>query len=130
MENLRSNAFKELNRPAVDSIDHALSILDNAAKSHSDEIKRKVVNDYKGLREVITKSEHGNNKPMNEYISKLETNYQKLQGKTLDMAKKVGGRVDKSAHQNPWYYVGGAALAGSIVGLFLSRKVNGKRDIS
>lgn len=130
MENLRTNAVKEMNRPAVESIDQALKLLDNAARSHSDEIKRKVVNDYKGLREVITKSEHDKNNQINDYISNLESQYQKLQGKTVDLAKMVSGRVDQSAHKNPWYYVGGAAIAGSVLGLFLSNKIKGGREIS
>jgi ElaB/YqjD/DUF883 family membrane-anchored ribosome-binding protein len=36
-------------------------------------------------------------------------------------AADVAGDVDQRAHRNPWAFIGGAALAGLLLGLLLSR---------
>ncbi len=128
MENLRSREIQDFNSQGTESIDQALKLLDSVAKSHSQEIKRKVVNDYQGLKDIISKSERGDDKKILDYVSNLESTYRNIQNRTVDMAKKASTKVDQTAHENPWYFVGGAAIAGSFLGLFLGSKIKGKRN--
>jgi ElaB/YqjD/DUF883 family membrane-anchored ribosome-binding protein len=128
MENLRNREINDFNKHGTESIDQALKLLDSVAKSHSKEIKQKVVNDYQGLKDVISKSERGDDKKILDYVSNLESTYHNLQNRTVDMARKASTKIDKTAHENPWYFVGGAAIAGSFLGLFLGNRIKGKRN--
>ena len=128
MENLSSREVNEFNKYGTESIDQALKLLDSAAKSHSKEIKQKVVNDYQGLKDVISKSERGDDKRILDYVSNLESTYRNLQNRTIDIARQASTKVDQTAHENPWYFVGGAAVAGSMLGLFIGNRINGKRN--
>lgn len=42
--------------------------------------------------------------------------------KAISTAKQGVEMVDKTAHRRPWTFVGGAALAGGVIGYFLARK--------
>ncbi len=56
------------------------------------------------------------------YVKHLYAEALKLEQKAIDKAKEGARQVDKSAHDNPWHYIGAAALAGFIAAIIMRRR--------
>jgi ElaB/YqjD/DUF883 family membrane-anchored ribosome-binding protein len=52
-------------------------------------------------------------------LSGIFDNIKEAEGKAVEKVKGAATKVDKSVHKNPWAYIGGAALAGVLVGFLL-----------
>jgi ElaB/YqjD/DUF883 family membrane-anchored ribosome-binding protein len=52
-------------------------------------------------------------------LSGIFDDIKEAEGKAVEKVKGVATKVDKSVHKNPWAYIGGAALAGIVVGFLL-----------
>ncbi len=57
-----------------------------------------------------------------EMLQDIYADVKKAEEKAVNRAKKAAHDVDESIHSNPWPYIGGAALAGLILGFWMRRK--------
>jgi ElaB/YqjD/DUF883 family membrane-anchored ribosome-binding protein len=72
----------------------------------------------KQLKEVASQKEA----ELIERVSGLYDSLKESEGKAIKKAREAMGSVDKYVHQEPWFCIGGAALGGLLIGLFLRRK--------
>lgn len=80
----------------TNSINETLKMLDEAAGESSQEIKRM------GEESLA-------------YLSQAKD-------KVVETSKNAAKKIDQSARENPWYFVGGAAAVVGIAGFILGRK--------
>ncbi len=86
---------------STESLHEALAHLNEAAKESREEIQKLVNDKYTNLRNMFTGA------------AQASAGWVKEQGmEAADKARMTASAVDKSVHQNPWAYVGGAAAAG------------------
>jgi len=110
MEQVREHMTNGLGPYDAETIDKALKLLDGVVKNHKNEVPH---------------TKRGDNEKVNNYISSVESRYKDLQSKALKRAKKMGSQVDETVHKRPWYFIAGAAVTGSLLGIFLNNKMRG-----
>jgi ElaB/YqjD/DUF883 family membrane-anchored ribosome-binding protein len=83
------------------NVKEALQVLEKAAASDADDIKQIFSSEYKHLRKAVIKhAPHA----------------------LLDKLKDAKAKdIDRSVHDNPWYYIGGAAALACLVGFMAGR---------
>jgi ElaB/YqjD/DUF883 family membrane-anchored ribosome-binding protein len=105
-----------------ESIGEALHVLDLAAKRSGTEIGSLIKNDYKHLRKVFSElgeeSRDAAKSVKQQSIEWLDDFKDKAGRKTKDALQTV----NKSAQEQPWSYVAGAAAAAAISGFLLGRR--------
>ncbi len=101
-----------------EKIAEALKLLEEAAREKKDELKGMVASKYGHLKSVLVDSEHA--------VADSLVAAQKRAAEALRHAKEIGEEkakaVDEHVHENPWAYIGGAALTGLLLGYILGRK--------
>jgi ElaB/YqjD/DUF883 family membrane-anchored ribosome-binding protein len=94
---------------STEKLDEALAHLNEAAKERREELDKLLTEKYTDLKAAFGGAAHAS------------ADWVKEQGKEVgDTAKLAASAVDRSAHIHPWYYVGGAALGGLLIGLLIS----------
>jgi len=93
------------------NVKEALKVLENAAASDVDEIKEIFSSEYKHLRKALDKH------APHALWDKLKDAKEFSVDYTVEKAKTI----DKSVHNNPWHYIGGAALLAGLLGFILGR---------
>ncbi len=93
------------------SLREALALIEEASLSNDRELKTLLSNEYNGLKKAVLLSTPET--VWNRIKSAQETAYDY----TLEKAKVV----DKSVHDKPWHYIGGAALISAIIGYLLGK---------
>ncbi|MGB5105667.1 MAG: hypothetical protein WBP29_00800 [Candidatus Zixiibacteriota bacterium] len=88
----------------------ALELLNSYAKDKRTELQDILTNKYSHLKSAV-----GN------VSSRIQTDAADLYGVGKEKAKAVAHDVDESVHNNPWAYIGGAALGALIIGYMLGR---------
>lgn len=95
----------------VKNLRDALAIIEEASKHDNAELRNMLANDYNGVKKAV-------------FMSTPESAWKSIKSAkdaafdyTVDKAKMV----DRSVHDHPWYYVGGAALISAIIGYLLGR---------
>lgn len=104
-----------------ESIAEALKLLEHAATQKKDELKHVMADKYTNLRDLILESDGSIKKSLlNTKDHALEAIHH---AKDVGVAKarEVAQNVDKSVHENPWPYIGGAAAVGVLLGFVLGR---------
>jgi len=95
---------------STEKLNEALAHLNEAAKESREELQTLLAGKYTDLRAALGSAAH------------TSADWVKEQGKEVgDTAKLAASAVDRSAHVHPWYYVGGAALGGLLLGFLLGR---------
>ena len=93
------------------NVKEALQILENAAASDASEIKEVFSSEYKHLRKaLIAHAPHA-------LFDKLK----EAKDFSVDYTVEKAKTIDKSVHDNPWYYIGGAALVAGLIGFIVGR---------
>ena len=93
------------------NVKEALHVLEAAAASDVDGIKDIFSSEYKHLRKALaTHAPHA-------LFDKLRDAKDFSVDYTVEKAKTV----DRSVHENPWYYIGGAALVAGLIGFIAGR---------
>ena len=93
------------------NVKEALHVLETAAASDVDGIKDIFSSEYKHLRKALaTHAPHA-------LFDKLKDAKDFSVDYTVEKAKTV----DKSVHDNPWYYIGGAAIVAGLIGFIAGR---------
>jgi len=94
----------------TEKLNEALAHLNEAAKERREELNKLLSEKYTDLRSALGG------------MAGASADWVKEQGREVgDAAKVAASTVDRSAHQHPWYYVGGAALGGLLLGFLLGR---------
>jgi ElaB/YqjD/DUF883 family membrane-anchored ribosome-binding protein len=94
----------------TEKLNEALAQLNEAAKERREELDKLIAEKYTNLKAAFGGAAHAS------------ADWVKEQGKEVgDTAKLAASTVDRSAHVHPWYFVGGAALGGLLLGFLLGR---------
>jgi ElaB/YqjD/DUF883 family membrane-anchored ribosome-binding protein len=94
---------------STEKLNEALAHLNEAAKERREELQTLLAEKYTDLRSAFS------------VVAGASADWMKEQGREVgDSAKLAASTVDHSIRKHPWYYVGGAALGGLIIGLLIS----------
>jgi ElaB/YqjD/DUF883 family membrane-anchored ribosome-binding protein len=100
-----------------ESLNQALAHLNEAAKERREEVQKLVDEKYTDLRHAFGGA------------ARATGGWVKEQGREVsDGARLTARTVDKSVRRFPWYYVGGAAATGLLVGLLAGRRKQPARN--
>lgn len=104
------------------SISHALDVLNEAAKDSSDEVKEMITTDVRRIKAAFEDLKPEVKGAIRELRDASATTIDQAKEKVLESAQAAARKVDTSAHENPWRYVGGTALLAALTGFILGRK--------
>jgi ElaB/YqjD/DUF883 family membrane-anchored ribosome-binding protein len=108
------------------SVEQALSILEDAAIESADDIKKLISSDYRKLKRALNFGANSGG-GFTERLTGLKDVSLEAITQAKERVKEASGEtvrvVDRSAHQNPWAFIGGASAAGGIIGFILGRKM-------
>jgi ElaB/YqjD/DUF883 family membrane-anchored ribosome-binding protein len=94
----------------TEKLNEALAHLNEAAKERREELNKLISEKYTHLKSALGGA------------AGASADWVKEQGREVgDAAKLAASTVDHSAHRHPWYYIGGAALGGLLLGFLLGR---------
>jgi len=94
----------------TEKLNEALAHLNEAAKERREELQRLLAEKYTDLRAAIGGA------------AGASANWMKEGGREVgETAKVAASAVDHSLRKHPWYYVGGAAVGGLLLGLLIGR---------
>lgn len=111
----------------INSIEEALRLLDDAAREQREELKGLLKGNFDSLKCAVSEDDA---LPIKERLvaarkraAEVAANLKELSG---EKAKEVACAVNENAHQNPWLYVGGAAVGGLLLGYILGNRKSGE----
>jgi ElaB/YqjD/DUF883 family membrane-anchored ribosome-binding protein len=94
---------------STEKLDEALAHLNEAAKESREELQTLLAEKYTDLKAALGGAAH------------TSADWAKGKGKEAgETAKLAVSTVDDSVRKHPWYYIGGAALGGLLIGLLIS----------
>ncbi len=91
-------------------INEALELLNAVARDKKSELEEAMHNKYSDLKSLV--GELGG-----QVKSRAAERFEAGKQKVVDVA----GDIDESVHRNPWAYIGGAVVAGLLLGLLVGR---------
>ena len=95
----------------TEKLNEALAHLNEAAKERREELQTLLAEKYTDLKAAFGGAAHAS------------ADWMKEQGREVgETAKLAASTVDHSVRKHPWYYVGGAALGGLLIGLLIGRR--------
>jgi ElaB/YqjD/DUF883 family membrane-anchored ribosome-binding protein len=102
---------------STEKLNEALAHLNEAAKERREELQTLLAEKYTDLKAAFGGAAGAGG------------DWFKEQGREVgDTAKLAASTVDHSLRKHPWYYVGGAAVGGLLIGLLIGRPWGGRRD--
>ena len=103
-----------------EKIAEALKLLNEAAQEKKSDVTGLIADKYEALKQAIVDSE----KSMGHAFVRGEKRAVEAAMQAKEFGVKKAKEVDEHVHDNPWPYIGGAALVGILVGYILGRKNN------
>ena len=101
-----------------EKIADALKLLNEAAQEKKSDLASMLADKYETLKQVIVDSE----KSVGHAFARGEKRAAEVAMQAKEFGIKKAKEVDEHVHDNPWPYIGGAALVGILVGYILGRK--------
>ena len=103
-----------------EKIAEALKLLNEAAQEKKSDVASLIGDKYEALKQVIVDSE----KSMGHAFMRGEKRAVDAAMQAKDFGVRKAKEVDEHVHDNPWPYIGGAAVVGILIGYILGRKNN------
>lgn len=122
MESSVAREMGKLKEIDVKSINEALSVLNNAARNSSDEVRSMLHKELKVVREALFEEFPETRSRLREIRDNSVESLLNARDRISDAAKKTASQVNQSAHDSPWYYIGGAALVATLLGFYFGKK--------
>jgi ElaB/YqjD/DUF883 family membrane-anchored ribosome-binding protein len=104
-----------------ENIADALKLLDHAAAQKKDELKNVLADKYTNLRDLIVENDSSLKKTFGITRDHALEAIHHAKDVSVAKAREVAQNVDKSVHENPWPYIGGALAVGALTGFLLGR---------
>jgi ElaB/YqjD/DUF883 family membrane-anchored ribosome-binding protein len=99
----------------------ALKLLEEAAKQKKDELKAVMSDKYTNLRSLIMEKEGSLMKSLTSAKDQAFEMSAHVRDVGVEKTREIAHDVDKNVHQNPWAYIGGAAVVGILLGYIMGR---------
>ncbi len=99
----------------------ALKLLEEAAKQKKDELKAVMSDKYTNLKSLIMENESSLLRSLTAAKNQACQVTAHAKDVSVEKAREIAHDVDKSVHQSPWLYIGGAAVGGLLFGYILGR---------
>lgn len=103
------------NHASAKKFEEALQLLNEAAREKKDEIQNLLNNKYSDIQSLIRTTAKSKVAEMGRYREVAE----EALGESAEKLKGAAEDVDKKVRENPWPYVGGAALAALLLGFIM-----------
>lgn len=101
-----------------EKIADALKLLNEAAQEKKSDVASMISDKYESLKQIILDSE----KSAEHAFVRGQKRVTDAAVQAKDFGVKKAKEVDEHVHDNPWPYIGGAALVGILFGYILGRK--------
>lgn len=109
---------------APEKIAEALKLLEEAAKSQKDELKKMACGKFEILRDALLSEEACLREKLAIAGQKAAEMAKHMKEVSGEKAKEIAETVDESVHKNPWPYIGGVAVGALLLGFILGRKTS------
>lgn len=104
-----------------EKIAEALRLLEEAARERKDEVRTMIADKYTHLKDAIIGAEHGVAAALEAARRQAVEAALRARDVTAEKFSKVAKPVNENVHENPWPYIGGAALTAMLLGYILGR---------
>lgn len=101
-----------------EKISAALELLNDAAKEKGNEMKELMTDRYAHIKQALL---HGAEQGK-EVLEKVQVLAQEAIVESKKRVKETATNIDRNVHENPWPYIGGAAVISVLVGYLLGSK--------
>ena len=109
-------------RTSGEKIDEALKLLEEAAKEKKEELVGRITDKYTHLKNTFVGAEHTVVEKLTAAEKRTVEALRRAKEVSEEKIKKTATAVDEQVHENPWPYIGGAALVAFLFGYILGRK--------
>ena len=92
-----------------EKIHEALELLNQAAKEKREVLTKLMSGGYEDMKET-----------MGDVIEKSGKTFMRAKKEAEEKLRDTAETVNTSVHHNPWPFIGGAALCGLVIGLFIN----------
>ena len=93
-----------------EKIQEALKLLEEAACEKRDALKTLISERYTHLKDAMSDSESNVKESFNRMSHRTAEQAQRFREVGEDRVREVASQVDENVHNNPWPYIGGAAV--------------------
>ena len=110
-----------MERTSNENFAAALKLLEEAATQKKAELTSVLSGKYTNLRDLFLENERSLLKSLGSAKDKAFESARHTRDVGIEKAREITHDVDKNVHQNPWPYLGGAAVVGLLLGYILGR---------